>query len=423
MFTFRPSSIPSNIFVVGCGGTGSRLVPALIQFIRSITKEHVPSGWLGSTNIVLVDGDVVEQKNLIRQNFVQSDVGKNKAAVLANRYAKAYGMNVVAYPKFIEEGTNPYAFRSLLSEASGLDLQHRFNDMVIMCVDSAKARRIVIEAFSVNGDPTVFIDAGNEDSFGQVRMFHNVGFVDFDYGSAEAARPHFKNPERIEYAHDHLSYIPFDYYFYRDLEDNPGLGSCADLDQTLAINSLMAMYILSFVQNHFYNKAIDYNAVSIDIVSGSTSYTKNTVVEYRNKMIHGDADLTQIGKGGAGMLGGLTGINAVDVLNMFIRRNALEVDALIKAQMSGEPVVKEAEKPKKKAKVKELRPIIQVQPMDVEMTPVYSGLVGTSEPLVGEVSGPTLVDFEAEANNVSFALPEAAAEEARPSVWDNVDQF
>jgi molybdopterin/thiamine biosynthesis adenylyltransferase len=421
MFTFRPSSIPSNIFVVGCGGTGSRLVPALIQFIRSITKEHVPSGWLGTTNIVLVDGDVVEQKNLIRQNFVQSDVGKNKALVLANRYGKAYGMNVVPYMKYIEEGTNPQNFRSLLNEATGLNLTNNYNDMVIMCVDSAKARRIVIQALQgVYGENTVFIDAGNEDSFGQVRMFHNAVLVDHRFQNEEVARKKYKNPERIEFVPEPLNFIPFDFHFYRDLEDNPGLGSCADLDQTLAINSLMAMYILSFVQNHYYNKVIDYNAVSIDIVKGSTAYTKNTVVEYRNKMIHSGTTIRSIGVDDGMLLHVQQSAGDDDLLGQFLHQNTEAVNALLAAQTVGAPVVEEvkAAAPKKKTKVKELRPVIQVEPMNVEI----STITFNAEPLVGEASGPALVDFEAEANNDTFALPESVPP-ATGSVWDNVDQF
>jgi len=290
MFTFRPSFIPSNIFVVGCGGTGSRLVPTLVQFIRSITKEHVPSGWLGATNIVLIDGDVVEQKNLLRQNFVANDVGKNKASVLAQRYGKAYGMNVAAYPRFIEDGETQATLRNKITEVTGVQF-HSTNcgDMVIMCVDSAKARRLILKTLSPavpgNNNNAVFIDAGNEDSFGQVRMFTSTILLPSGgaYIDKESLRRDFPNPDRIEAQPKLLSYIPYDHMFYENLADNPGLGSCADLDQTLAINSLMATFIMSFVQNYFYNKVIDYNEVSVDIVKGITEYTKNTIANYRSK--------------------------------------------------------------------------------------------------------------------------------------------
>jgi len=372
MFTFRPQTIPSNIFVVGCGGTGSRLIPTLVQFIRSITKQFNPRGWLGSTNIIFIDGDVVEEKNLLRQNFIAADVGKNKAAVLANRYGKAYGMPITTYPKFIEPDTDPFAFRRMLNEATGLNLGDNYNDMVIMCVDSAEARRTVIKALTgVYGNPTVFIDAGNEDSFGQVRMFHNHVLVgDYD-GTEEKLRAEFKKVERIEYTPEPMSFIPFDVKFYQEMQDMPGQGSCADLDQTLAINSLMATLIMSFVQNHYYNKVIDYHAVSIDIVRGSTGYSKNTLTAYRNMTVVG-SDTGLVGGGGAYLAGHCQSSSGPHIFKSFIAHNDKAIADLLKAQEN--PVVTEVvEEPKKKVakkKVKELKAVIQPTLMEVELAPV-----------------------------------------------------
>lgn len=375
MFKFRPSTIPTNIFVVGCGGTGSRLIPPLVQFIRSITKEHNPTGWLGSTNIILVDGDIVEQKNLLRQNFIVNDVNKNKAAVLALRYGKAYDMNVVAYPKFIEEGMTPSKFRTDLNETSGVIMESHMNDMVIMCVDSAKARRIVMKALAPISPSkrTVFIDAGNEDSFGQVRMFTNDILYAHGVTSPQELKDNFKKPERIAYTPEPFNYIPYDHAFYETLQDNPGLGSCADLDQTLAINSLMAMLILSFVQNYYYNKVIDYNQVSIDIVAGATNYTKNDLTNYRNSTIIGTGDIARIGSGASyGLIGMCTGHDAVATFNRFLTRNKVEVDkiqrAMDAAMKKEEPKIEEIEvAPKKRRSKKE----------EIELTPVVSEQVET----------------------------------------------
>jgi molybdopterin/thiamine biosynthesis adenylyltransferase len=356
MFTFRPTNIPTNIFVVGCGGTGSRLIPSLIQFIRSITREHVPTGWLGNTNIILIDGDIVEQKNLIRQNFIASDVGKNKAAVLANRYGKAYGMNVVAHPKFITEGTSPDRFRNEVMQSTGLQL-HEYNDMVIMCVDSAAARKIVMMALTTSYDSvqTTFIDAGNEDSFGQVRMFHNTILLDRYSKTEEDLRNKFRNPDRIELESAPLEYIPYDPLFYDNLKDNPGLGSCADLDQTLAINSLMATLIMSFVQNYYYVKTIDYNEVSIDIVKGSCAYTKNTVSNYRNKTIrHSDTNFAR--RIGAGIKEGVLGTSIVvdveGVIGTFLKANEAALKTLLAEQSQDVPSLEEIKSVAKKKKIK-----------------------------------------------------------------------
>ena len=62
--------------IIGAGGTGGYVIPHLYRI--SFAAER-------SMRILVCDGDVVEEKNLIRQNFVEQDVGRNKAQVLAER--------------------------------------------------------------------------------------------------------------------------------------------------------------------------------------------------------------------------------------------------------------------------------------------------------------------------------------------------
>ena len=411
MFKFRPGTIPTNIFVVGCGGTGSRLIPTLVQFIRSITKEHNPTGWLGTTNIVLIDGDVVEQKNLLRQNFIQNDVDRNKAAVLANRYAKAYGMNVVAYPQFIEKNTRPEKFRQDLANATGLNIDQNTNDMVIMCVDSAEARRIVLKALAPTRPTnlTVFIDAGNEDAFGQVRMFTNtILTADREYAEGDF-RKQYKMPERIEFEPEAMHTIPYDHGFYQSLQDNPGLGSCADLDQTLAINSLMAMLILSFVQNYYYAKVVDYNEVSIDIGTGSSAYTKNTLTAYRNKVLHiGGEGRYAVGSGSShGFVGSCHAVSAESVFDRFLSSNKEAVEKIEREQSQDIPTldaVAEA-KPTKKSRSKKFA--VEAEPVVIDLETV--GLVAPAviDPATIGI-GPRFSDFapaEQSAGDTTFALP------------------
>ena len=71
-----------NIYIIGAGGTGGYLAQDLARYIAVRTEEKY--------NFTIVDGDVVEEKNLIRQNFIENDIGKNKAKVLAERYSKAF---------------------------------------------------------------------------------------------------------------------------------------------------------------------------------------------------------------------------------------------------------------------------------------------------------------------------------------------
>lgn len=72
-----------QLIVVGCGGTGSALLYFLSRFLLNLDKDVL---------VTLVDGDTVEQKNVIRQSFVPRDIGENKAKVLSNRYLNLLGL-------------------------------------------------------------------------------------------------------------------------------------------------------------------------------------------------------------------------------------------------------------------------------------------------------------------------------------------
>ena len=69
---------------------------------------------------------------------------------------------------------------------------------------------------------------------------------------------------------------------YTTLKDNPGQGSCADLDQTLAINAIMATTILGIVQNMYYQKPMTYSEVSISLTGANrTTYLTADNLAYR----------------------------------------------------------------------------------------------------------------------------------------------
>ena len=270
MFRYVPRTIPTNIFVIGCGGTGSRLVPLLAQFMKTVTAGVSPRGTVVSPVIYLIDDDVVEEKNLQRQNFIAADVGKSKAEVLAQRYSRAYGVNLVPVVKRV----SPTSSRSgqipqLFGDLTEVPRNPGVNSLVIMCVDSAQARRDIIKVWSnsrMDGHThnpdilPVFIDAGNEDDYGQVRIFQRVGVPEILAGE-DTPEPKLR-PATLD-----IHCLPMDIEFYEGLKDNVG-GSCADLDQTLAINALMATLIMGLVQNLYYLKPFTYHSMSISL-SGS----------------------------------------------------------------------------------------------------------------------------------------------------------
>ena len=111
------------IHVIGCGGTGSHLVPRLPLLHKSMLALGHPAG----IKVVVWDGDNVSESNTVRQNFFPPDIGKNKASIMVNRINSAYGLDWEA---------RPCRFSAALAEESYLNA-----DIIIGCVDTKSARR------------------------------------------------------------------------------------------------------------------------------------------------------------------------------------------------------------------------------------------------------------------------------------------
>ena len=65
---------PVKIVMLGAGGTGAHIAPHLYRLLYSLDRQ---------VRFLICDGDVVEEKNLVRQNFAPADLGENKAKVIA----------------------------------------------------------------------------------------------------------------------------------------------------------------------------------------------------------------------------------------------------------------------------------------------------------------------------------------------------
>jgi PRTRC genetic system ThiF family protein len=147
-----------NVLVIGCGGTGGHLVPHLARYIK-VANERNPR----TTNLILADGDIVEEKNLKRQHFIEADISKNKAMVMAERYSSAFGLEIRAIPSDLESAEQ-------IDEAmKHYPLPSDCSYLVIGCVDNNASRRIIYEWLnSVSYNGKFWIDSGNEEKAGQV---------------------------------------------------------------------------------------------------------------------------------------------------------------------------------------------------------------------------------------------------------------
>ena len=106
------AAAPVKIIVLGAGGTGGYLIPHLYRIAFADDKRNY--------RIIICDGDIVEPKNLIRQNFVKQDIGRNKAAVLAERYAGAFGIEC-EYPNV---GAPQVAYRETIRKEANQETKY-----------------------------------------------------------------------------------------------------------------------------------------------------------------------------------------------------------------------------------------------------------------------------------------------------------
>ncbi|MFC5402379.1 ThiF family adenylyltransferase [Cohnella soli] len=143
------------IVMIGCGGNGGYAV-------QRITKMLHAFGNVGSF-LMLADPDTVEEKNLLRQPFIQSDIGKKKADVLAKRYGATYGLKIGSYSDgYIEsvEQLEGLFSHTDYKHASGQYIQK----VLIGAVDNDFSRKIMNDYFNKTDD-LIYIDAGIEGVF------------------------------------------------------------------------------------------------------------------------------------------------------------------------------------------------------------------------------------------------------------------
>lgn len=269
MFSYRPSFIPNKIMIIGCGGTGSRLVPLLAQFVKTCA-------WVPDPEMVLIDDDIVEEKNLFRQNFITPDVGKPKAEVLASRYARAFNMNINAFKTRVTgyKDFSKDVGRSTCKNQEVLNTfnRYRYNAIIVLCVDSPQARRDILETLMGLGvgyqNNVLLLDSGNENDFGQVSLSTMSVPTYAQYcGILELPKA---IPGDVE-----ITGIPMDVGYFRDMQA-VSTPSCADLDQTMAINTMMAVTMFGIIQNMYYAKPISYHRINISLSHGSTPQYMNT---------------------------------------------------------------------------------------------------------------------------------------------------
>lgn len=133
--------------IVGVGGTGSLLA------------RDLPKLLIGSINkMLIIDGDDVEEKNMIRQAYQQHDIGENKAIALAKKINSFHWNLCEAFDEYVTKEEIPYILD---------DRYFGYMPVIIGCVDN-DSTRILIENIYLKLDNAIYIDSANSKYEGNV---------------------------------------------------------------------------------------------------------------------------------------------------------------------------------------------------------------------------------------------------------------
>jgi hypothetical protein len=137
----------NNYVMVGAGGTGTHLLRPLYMYLSSY---HLPADWM----LFVLDGDVVEDKNLLRQSFAPGDITFNKALAAARMLQDDF--HVRPFPEYLSEENIARFIKS--------------GDTVFICADNFTVRKR-IEDHARTLDNITIINGGNEKWDGSVQLW------------------------------------------------------------------------------------------------------------------------------------------------------------------------------------------------------------------------------------------------------------
>lgn len=229
-----------EIFLIGCGGTGSFLALHLarLAWVMHAHGEQV--------KLYFIDPDIVEEGNIGRQNFCPAEIGMPKAWALMRRYNAAFGLDIQArvdtFKVEMKMETSRFSF-----------------GLIVGCVDNVAGRQMMHKV-AADWMGTWWLDCGNHRDAGQVLIGNKLeqqpeisplGFC------AGTPLPSVQHPELLEDA----PYSP------------TTTESCTELlareVQSLMINQVVAGQAASYLYRLLVARDLDMYATYIDLVTGS----------------------------------------------------------------------------------------------------------------------------------------------------------
>jgi len=236
-----------HIAVVGLGGTGSQLARSIARLLFDMRERR-----LQTPELMFIDPDVVEYKNVGRQMFTVADIGGNKAEILATRFNKALGLDILSLVR-------PFSPNAVAS--------HLHTTLLVGCVDNPIARRQMAAA------KILWLDTGNHYDTGQV-ILGNA----YDVETVQIAMKKANGTSII-------TALPSPALVFPSLlepdEPKPALSdlSCADLvqrgEQHLYINEFVALAASQYIYRLLHRQSISSH---MSYVSADTGMIKPVLI-------------------------------------------------------------------------------------------------------------------------------------------------
>lgn len=327
MFHYAPNQLISQVVIFGVGGTGGRLVPLVTQLLAT---QHFTK----RAKVILMDGDIVEEKNCKRQLFIPSEVGKNKANVMAARYKRAFGSNTVAVPHFfpltaampsqsrfrdwidfLGQDSNTGLRELLFALASADDASREVtsdrwsSEVRNNSVTSTMGSELLIESRKyLSKGLTVFILAVDSvearkaiiNFIQQLASGEGVGYDGYDYSLPNFAsnivvidggnedvfgQVNYFSPVTYDlcafsdikslpdrtFFQMPLAAVPFPVGRYENMQEGASERRCGDVDQTLSVNNMVATMMHLIFHNLYYNIPMNFHKINFNLNGALTT--------------------------------------------------------------------------------------------------------------------------------------------------------
>lgn len=276
----KPTQADLHFIVIGAGGTGGYLMRDLVRIIslENEKTERMHSRDRSQHGITLIDGDVVEEKNLGRQNFVSQDIGKNKADVIASRYGRAFRHPVNVIPEFLTSPNELVDYIFDLRNSSNRTSDRYLLPVFIDCVDNNATRLYIAAAVATLANQhsvsSYTISSGNSERTGQVLISAMIGAGNETLSSdLKSVIEHNGSHENPSLSVNTPSF--FDVFPNIEIDKDPTQLSCAEqaesAPQNIVTNMNAANIVFGFAMRLLNHEFISTIAIFYDTNTGKQS--------------------------------------------------------------------------------------------------------------------------------------------------------